>query len=134
MSKQSFLSQEESKILHRVTREIIILSLAGALIISFFSVSSGLFLLAGGLFSALSFYWLKDSFSKYFLFNKKKKMTRLLVGNYILRILLIIAVFSIIIIFFPKRIIAFVAGFSTIIIVFLAETVAMIPKMKKWKN
>jgi len=135
MSKQPSFTQEEIKILKRIPKEILLLSLAGAFIaLLLFNVVTGLFVLAGGIFSAASFIWLKNSLSKAFLYNDKKKVLKSLLGSYLLRLLLIIAVFSIIIILFSKNIFAFMAGFSTIILVFLAEAVVTLPKINKWKN
>jgi len=59
---------------------------------------------------------------------------RSVLGGYLLRLLLIIAVFSIIIILFLNKIFAFMAGFSTIILVILGEAIAALPRMKKWKS
>jgi len=134
MSKQPPFTQEETKILQRIPKEIFLLSFIGALIFSFFNIITSLFILAGGILSAVSFFWIKDSLSKYFYYNNKKKVIGSFVGSYILRLLLIIAVFSIIIIFFSQRIFAFIAGFSTIILVFLAEAIVALSKIKKWKN
>jgi hypothetical protein len=135
MSNPPAFTQEEIKILKRIPFDILLLSLAGALIaLFFFTAMTALFVLAGGIFSAASFLWLKNSLSRFLLHSNTKKMLQSVLGSYLLRLLLIIAVFSIIIIFFTKKIFAFVAGFSTIILVILAEAIIALPKIKKWKN
>lgn len=135
MSSQPSFTQEEARILHRVPLEIILISLLGAFIAVFlFNVTTGLFVLAGGVFSAASFLWLRESLSKFLIHPDKKKVLRPALGSYLFRLLLIIAVFSIIIIFFSKKIFAFMAGFSTIILVILAEAIIALPRIKKWKN
>lgn len=135
MSNPPAFTQEEIKILKRIPFDILLLSLAGAFIALFlFTAMTALFVLAGGIFSAASFLWLKNSLSRFLLHSNKKKILQSVLGSYLLRLLLIIAVFSIIIIFFTKKIFAFVAGFSTIILVILAEAIIALPKIKKWKN
>ncbi len=125
---------------------------------------TALFIFAGGAFSALSFIWLKQAVSRLFLlksgetgdilkkkgdrhlkeeepvpffqsaFFDKKKALRSALALYGIRLVLILAIFFIIIFFFPKNIIAFVAGFSTMVPVFLAEAVAGLSRMKQWKS
>ncbi len=61
---------EEEKILRRIPVEIIILSFVIALASIFlFHLTTALFILAGGAFSALSFIWLKRSISRLLLFK-----------------------------------------------------------------
>jgi hypothetical protein len=135
MSNPPSFTQEETRMLQRIPLEILLLSLIGAFIAAFlFKVTTGLFVFAGGVFSAMSFFWLKNSLSKFLLHQNKKKVLQSVLGSYLLRLLLIIAVFSIIIIFFSKKIFAFMAGFSTIILVILAEAIGALPRIKKWKN
>lgn len=135
MSNPPSLAPEDTRILQRIPLEIFILSLIGAFIAAFlFKVITGLFVLAGGMLSAASFLWLKSSLSKFLIHPNKKKILRSVLGSYLLRLLLIIAVFSIIIIFFSKKILAFMAGFSTIILVFLAEAIRTLSRMTKWKS
>jgi hypothetical protein len=123
----------EEKILRRIPREILILALIIALLsLLFFDPMTSLFIFAGGLLSALSFIWLKQAITR-FLFLEKKNALRASVVLYFLRLLLIIAVFSIIILLFSKRIIAFAAGFSTIIAVILVESIAVLFSLKSWK-
>ena len=59
---------EEEKILRRIPLEIAVLSFIIALFsLLFFSPLTALFILAGGVFSAVSFIWLKQNISKLFL-------------------------------------------------------------------
>jgi hypothetical protein len=146
-------NSEEEKILRRIPLEILILSFAVALASIFlFNPLTALFVLAGGAFSALSFTWLKTSISRLLLlehekkgdrhlkekepvpFFDKKKALRSALVLYGIRLVLIIAIFFIIIIFFSRNIIAFIAGFSAIVPVFLAEAIVALSRMKKWKN
>ncbi|MFB0566379.1 MAG: ATP synthase subunit I [Candidatus Aminicenantaceae bacterium] len=132
MSKQLPFTQDELKILKRIPREIILLSFVGACFASFlFNVVTGALLLAGGIFSAASFLWLKNSISKSFIHDNKKQMLKSILGSYLLRLLLIVAVFSFIIIFFSKKTIAFMVGFSAIVLVFLAEAIVALSRIKK---
>jgi len=127
-------SSTEERILRRIPREIVLLSLFIALLsLLFLDALSSLFIFIGGIISALSFIWLKQSLSK-FLVPDKKKALRSAIALYSLRILLILILFFIIIFFFSKNIIAFVAGFSTIILVMAVESVAALSKIKIWKN
>jgi len=135
MSNPHSFAPEDTRILQRVPLEILLLSLIGAFIASFlFNVMTGVFVLAGGVLAAASFFWLKSSLSKFLVHPDKRKLLLSVLGSYVLRLLLIIAIFSIIIIFFSKKIIAFMAGFSTIILVFLAEAIRTLPRIKKWKS
>ncbi|NIM91251.1 MAG: hypothetical protein GTO17_09920 [Candidatus Aminicenantes bacterium] len=135
MSKPPSLAPEDTRILQRIPLEIFLLSLIGAIITTFlFKVMTGLFVLAGGILAAASFFWLKSSLSRLLIHPNKSKVLRSVLGSYLLRLLLIIAVFSIIIIFFLEKIIAFMAGFSIIILVFLVEAIRTLPRIKKWKS
>jgi len=135
MFESSSLPQEEKKMLQRIPVEIILLSLIGGLAVAFlFNTMTGLFVLAGGIFSAVSFSWLKSSLSRFLGYPNKNKMLRSVLVSYLLRLLLIIAVFSIIIILFSRKIFAFMAGFSIIILVILGETVGALSRMKTWKK
>ncbi|UCC39456.1 MAG: ATP synthase subunit I [Candidatus Aminicenantes bacterium] len=125
---------EEEKILRRIPRTIVSLSMAMALVaLLLFDPLTGLFVFAGGILSALSFIWLKQSLYKLLLQGKKKALKSAL-ALYSIRLILILGIFFIIISFFSEKIIAFVVCFSAIILVFLAETVLALTKMKKWKN
>jgi len=153
-------NSEEEKILRRIPFEILVLSFVIALAsLLLLTPLTALFIFAGGAFSALSFIWLKQSISKLFLlksgetgdsskkkgdrhlkeeepvpFFDKKKALRSALALYGIRLVLILAIFFIIIFFFPKSIIAFVAGFSTMVPVFLVEAVAGLSRMKQWKS
>ena len=134
MPDKSSLAAEEERILWRIPREILILSAIIALgSLFFFTPLTALFIFAGGAFSALSFIWLKQTLSKFLLFDKKKALKSVL-AFYGIRLVLILAIFFIIIFFFSKKIIAFAAGFSTIVPVFLVEAAVGLSRMKKWKN
>ena len=68
-----------------------------------------------------------------FLAREKKGALRSGIILYALRLVLILGVFLIIILLFPKKILAFGAGFSTVILVFLGEGfVVFVPG--KWKD
>lgn len=124
----------EERILRRIPLEILVLSLvitcAGLLL---FSPRTSLFILAGGAFSAASFLWLKQTITR-FLGQDKKKAIKSGILIYLIRLLLIIGVFSIIILLFPRMILAFAAGFSAIILAFFIEAIMAIAQMKQWKS
>ncbi len=123
----------EERILRRIPLEIAalaaILALAAGLL---FDPLTGLFFLAGGLFSALGFAWLKRSLTR-FLAKGVQGARRSGIALYALRLVLICAVFFLIILVYPKRILAFVAGFSTVVPVSLAVAVRGLLQLKKWK-
>jgi hypothetical protein len=124
---------EEERILRRIPFEILILALITALAsLFFFNPLTAVFIFAGGVLATLSFMWLKQALTKFLLSGKKKAIRHALL-LYGIRLVLIIAIFFIIIFFFSRNIIAFVAGFSAIVPVFLAEAVAALTRMKKWK-
>jgi len=143
-------NSEEEKILRRIPFEILVLSFVIALVsLFFFNPLIAIFIFAGGVLSTLSFIWLMQSVSRLFLlkngdrhlkeeepvpFFGKKKALRSALALYGIRLVLILAIFFIIIFFFPKSIIAFVAGFSTMVPVFLVEAVAGLSRMKQWKS
>jgi ATP synthase I chain len=124
----------EERILRRIPLEILAFSLVIAAASMFiFSLRTGLFVFAGGCLAAASFLWLRQTISR-FLGPDKNKAIMSGVLIYLLRLLLIIGVFSIIIFAFPRMILAFAAGFSTIILVFFAEAVRAISQMRQWKS
>lgn len=124
----------EEKILRRVPQEILLFTLACAVpVYVLFDHVAALLFLAGGLFSALNFLWLKRELTKALETQKKKTVPSLLV-LYGLRLLLILGIFFIIIFFFSKKIFAFAAGFSTIIPVFLVEGIIGLFSLKQWKS
>jgi hypothetical protein len=129
-SEQAF----EERVLRRIPLEILLISLLIAVItLPIFSLTSSLFILVGGGFSAVSFVWLKQALGR-FLNRQKRQAVRSGIAFYLLRLALIIAVFSVIILLFPRMVLAFVAGFSSVIPAFLIEAVMAIAQMKKWKS
>ncbi len=125
---------EDERILHRIPLETAGLAvLAAAAGFFLFSPLTGLFILAGGLFSAWNFIWLRSALGR-FLRPDKRKAVRSGVTLYFARLILIIAVFFIIIRLFPRMILAFAAGFSTLILAFMAEAAAAFGQLKKWKG
>jgi hypothetical protein len=124
----------EERILRRIPLEILIISFLVALpAAALFSLLSGLFVLAGGVFSALSFLWLKRALGR-FLTGEKRRALRSGIALYLLRLSLLIAIFSAIILVFPRMILAFAAGFSSVIPAFLLEAVMALSKMRTWKS
>ena len=124
----------EEKILKRIPREILGLSSIAAVAAALlFGMETGLFVLAGGILSAVNFIWLNQILSRVLLREKRSalKTSSLFFG---LRLILIIGIFFIIIFFFSNKIIAFAAGFSTIIVVLLFEAVSVMSRLKTWKN
>ena len=102
----------DEKILQRIPGEIILASLAlagGAWIL--FDVVTAAFVLLGGIQATAGFIWLRQSVTK-FLLSGKKKALRTGILIYSLRLVLIIAIFFIIILFFSNKIFALVAGFE----------------------
>jgi hypothetical protein len=125
---------QAEKILKRIPREIFALSFLLAVAACFiFDIGTGFFVLGGGILAAINFIWLDQTLSKVLLREKRKalKTSGLFFG---LRLLLILAIFFIIIFFFSNKIIAFAAGFSSIIVVLLFEAIAVMAKLKTWKN
>ena len=94
----------EEKILRRVPLETLICTVVAATAGLFlFDYHIALLVFAGGLFSMLNFYWLKRTISNTITVDKKKSI-RKAIPLYIVRILLILAIFFIIIIFFSNKI------------------------------
>lgn len=122
------------KILRRIPAEIILLTFMMALgVWILIDVITAAFVLLGGILAAVGFIWLRQSVTK-FLFSGKKNALRTGILIYSLRLVLIIAIFFIIILFFSKKIFALVAGFSTIILVFLVEAIIALSSLKQWKS
>jgi hypothetical protein len=124
----------EEKILRRIPLE----TLAGAVVLGaaavlVFDPLSGVLVFAGGALAALGFVWLKASLTRLLLKNRAGAV-RSGILFYVLRLALIIGVFSIIILIYPKKLLAFAAGFSAVIPVFLAETALALARMKQWKD
>jgi hypothetical protein len=123
----------EESVLRRLPLEILAFSLViAAMSLLFFKPLTGLFIFAGGLFSALSFIWLKQTVTR-FIGPDRRTAVRKGIVFYILRLFLIIAVFLIIILLSPRMILAFAAGFSSLVPAILAEAVVAILQMKTWK-
>jgi hypothetical protein len=128
------LGTEEEKILRRIPLEITGLSLILAVASLFvYDWIIGVLVFAGGIVAAINFVWLKQALSRYLTAGKQRAL-RSGIAIYGLRLLLILAIFFIIILFFSTKIIAFVVGFSTLILVFLIEAIAGLSKLKKWNN
>jgi hypothetical protein len=124
----------EERILRRIPVEIVVLAAALALAAALLlDPLTGLFVLAGGLFSALGFAWLKQSLTR-FLSREKRGALRSGIALYALRLVLICAVLSLIILVYPKKIIAFVTGFSTVVPVILTEGIRGLLLMRTWKD
>jgi len=123
----------EEVVLRRLPLEIAGVSLvmaAGSLL--FFSPMTALFIVAGGLFSAASFVWLRQTVGR-FIGPDRRAAVRKGIVFYVLRLILIIAVFSIIILLFSRMILAFAAGFSSLVPAILAEAIVALSQMKRWK-
>jgi len=124
----------EEKILRRIPLEVIaaaaVLGLGAA---ALFNPLTGLFFFAGGALSTLGFLWLKSALT-HVLAKGKAQALRSGILLYLARFVLILGVFLIIILIYPRMILAFAAGFSTIIPVFLVEIALALARMKQWKN
>jgi hypothetical protein len=124
----------EERVLGRIPLEVSIIALLLAIIaLLFFTPLTAVFILAGGVFSALSFVWLKKALLR-FLGPDRRRAVRSGLAFYLLRLLLLLAVFSFIIFLFPRMILAFVAGFSSLILAILAEAAVAVSQMKQWKG
>jgi hypothetical protein len=123
----------EEKVLRRIPLKALFIAALFALLALFlFSPLTSLFILAGGLFSAASFIWLKTAITR-FLGTDRRRAVRSGLVFYLLRLFLLLTVFSIIILLFPGMILAFVAGFSSLILAFLIEAAMAVAQMKQWK-
>jgi len=123
----------EEKALRRIPLETLLIAVLVALLgLLVFSSMTGLLILAGGLFSAVSFVWLKTALTR-FLGQDKRRAVRSGLLFYLLRLVLLLAVFSIIILLFPRMILAFVAGFSSLILAFSIEAGRAVLQMRQWK-
>jgi hypothetical protein len=137
VSSAPFADPVEEKIIRRIPLEVAgvtaLLSIPAALL---FDPLTGVFFLAGGLISALSFIWLKSSLARV-LSKDRAGAVRSGIAIYAVRFLLIFGIFFLIILLYPKKLIAFVAGFSTVIPVFLGEAalaLARLKSMKPWNS
>jgi hypothetical protein len=123
----------EEKILKRIPFEVIAFAAFIAVPVGLvFGALAGVFFLGGGAVAAVGFLWLKSSLTRV-LAKGKPQALRSGVLLYVLRFVLILGVFFIIILLYPKRLLAFAAGFSSVIPVFLGETVVALARMKTWK-
>lgn len=130
----SFADPFEERVLRRIPLEIIgLAAVAGIAAILLFDPLSGLFVLAGGLFSALSFTWLKSVLGRA-LNRGKSGALKAGLALYALRFLLIFAVFFLIILVYPNKLIAFAAGFSAVVPVFGIEAAAALLRVKSVKS
>jgi len=124
----------EERVLRRIPLEVPAIALVmAALALLFFSPLTALFILAGGVFSALSFIWLKKALFR-FIGPDRRRGVRAGLAFYVLRLLLLLAVFLIIILLLPRMILAFMAGFSSLILAILIEAAMALSQMKKWKD
>jgi membrane-associated HD superfamily phosphohydrolase len=124
----------EERVLRRIPLEVPIIAFVLAIIaLLFFTPLTGIFILAGGIFSALSFIWLKKALLR-FLSQDRRRAVRSGLALYLLRLVLLLAVFSIIILVFPRMILAFVAGFSSLVLAILVEAAIAVSQMKQWKG
>jgi hypothetical protein len=124
----------EERILNRIPLEILALSLVLAVpVLLIFSPSAAGVFFLGGAASAVGFIWLLKSLSSA-LGGGKKGALRAGLGLYLVRLLLICALFLSIILIQPKRALAFGAGFSVLVLVTLVEGVWALLQMRKWKN
>ena len=124
----------EEIILRRIPAEIVVLAACLALAAGLlFDVMTGLLFFAGGVLSAVGFAWLRQSLAR-FLAREKKGALRAGIALYIVRLMLICAVFFLIIVLYPKKILAVAAGFSTIVPVSLLEGLRGLLLMRQWKD
>jgi hypothetical protein len=124
----------EERVLRRIPLEVPIIAFVLAIIaLLFFTPLTGIFILSGGIFSALSFIWLKKALLR-FLSQDRRRAVRSGLALYFLRLVLLLAVFSIIIFLFPRMILAFVAGFSSLVLAILVEASIAVSQMKQWKG
>jgi len=126
----------EEIVLRRIPAEIVVLAACLALALAawlLFDPMTGLLFFAGGVLSAVGFAWLRQSLTR-FLSREKRGALRAGIALYIVRLMLICAVFFLIIVLYPKKILAFAAGFSTIVPVSLLEGLRGLLLMRKWKD
>jgi hypothetical protein len=124
----------EERILGRIPWEV--LACAAALALGAFfllGLLTGLFVLAGGAVSAAGFAGMSRGLSRVLL-KPKAKALRSGMALFGLRLVLLLLIFSIIILTYPRELPAFVAGFSTVIPVFLMEAVRAISQTRAWKR
>jgi hypothetical protein len=124
----------EEKILRRIPPEILAAgAVLGLAAWPFFGALTALVVFAGGAVAALGFLWMESSLTR-ILDRARGKALRSGILVYAARLVLILAVFCLIILFFPRKIFAFAAGFSALLPVFLIEGVVALVRMRTWKN
>jgi hypothetical protein len=124
----------EEAILRRIPLEIAVAGAAlGLLALPFFGAQTALFVAAGAALAALGFLWMKSSLTR-FLAKGRRAALRSGALVYAARLALILAAFSLIILFFPGHILAFAAGFSAPVPVFFIEGAGALLRMEKWKS
>ncbi len=124
----------EEAILRRIPLEIVVAgAVMGLLALPFFGAQTALFVAAGAAVAALGFLWMKSSLTRFLVLGRRAAL-RSGVLVYAARLALILAAFSLIILFFPGRILAFAAGFSAPVPVFLIEGAGALLRMEKWKS
>ena len=127
------LGAYEDRLLRRIPWEIAGLAAVLALAaVPLFDAPTGLFFFGGGLLSALGFAWLRQSLTR-FLAKGARGARRSGVALYVLRLVLICAIFWLIILLYPEKLLAFGAGFSTVVPVSLAEAVHGLLQLRQWK-
>lgn len=130
----SFADPFEERVIRRIPFEVVgLAAVAGIAAALLLAPLSGLFVLAGGVVSALSFIWLKSVLGRA-LNRGKSGALRAGLALYVLRFLLIFAAFFLIILVYPNKLIAFAAGFSAVVPVFGAEAAAALLRVKSMKS
>lgn len=122
----------ENKVLERLPREILFLSVLMALIIGIiFDPLSALLCLAGGIVACFSFLWLKKSVSLYLASSHDRRLGRL-IGFQLLRLGLIALIFLTIIYLFFSRALAFMVGLAALLLAMAGEMIFSLRK-RRWK-
>jgi hypothetical protein len=123
----------EERILRRIPVEIAAFSAFVAVPVALiFSPLDGVLFFAGGIVAALSFLWLRSALGR-ILARARPRAFRSGIALYAVRLTLILGVFFLIMLAYPKKILAFSAGFSTILPVFFVEAAVALARMKSWK-
>jgi hypothetical protein len=124
----------EERILKRIPAEAAGLGLVLAVPAGFFFGWDVAGLVAlGGVLAALSFLTLKGWLFRVMRGDRTKALGKL-IAFYLLRLFLIGAVFSIIILLSKRKAIATAAGFSVLILVFFAEALVALTRKSTWKS
>lgn len=124
----------EEAMLRRIPLEIAAAgTVIGFLALPFFGARTAIFVVAGAILAALGFLWMKASLTRV-LVRGQKGALRSGILVYASRLVLILAAFFLIMLFFPGRILAFAAGFSVPVPVFLIEGGIALLRTNKWKS